>query len=102
MNTATVIRDTLFDLQARDFRNGFEDTVLRRVCKAVADQTDHSFWDIWRDATNISHPSPSQRLYLIQVWLGNDPQILDLWIEVDDMAKSTGSFTMPEWGTYGT
>lgn len=96
---AQTIRQKLEDLQSADFRDGFEDTVLHRVCQAVGE---NHYWDLWSDAAVISHLSPSRKEKLISVWFDDDESILDLWLDVEEQASGKGSFQMPSWGTYGT
>jgi hypothetical protein len=85
----------LNDLKAQDFRNGFEDTVLQRVCRALGNQYERGTpaSDLWNAECCGSGD------YVAATY---GEEVGALYREVKEMANGKGCFVMPSWGTYGT
>lgn len=99
--TETAIQ-VMKDLQASDFRKGFEDTVVHRIVRAVGrDHTPGDASQMWSDFCCFGFSyQPSEKRARLEARYGKE--MVDLFVEVDRQSEQPGTFVMPEWGTRGT
>ena len=104
-----IIKKTLEELESNDFKIGFEDTVLHRVCSAINNYFPNMFWIVWNDCCMIDYEyteygKKSAKINrLINQYLNGDWELMDYWLKVVNLSKtSPEAFIMPSWGTSGT
>jgi len=95
MSNRDVILNVLNGLKAQDFREGFEDTVLYRVCRALGNHRERG-----TPSSELWNAECCGREEYIAETYGEDVDAL--FREVKAMASGEGAFVMPSWGTYGT
>lgn len=90
-----IILNKLNELKAKDYRVGFDDSVLNQICNAIGNKYERGTEasELW---TKICC---GYRTYIAETY-GQDVQ--DLYNDVDKMSHKEGAFVMPDWGTYGT
>lgn len=102
-----IISDTLDHLESIDYREGFNDSVLSKLCDSVNEQFPNMRWVMWSDCCMVEYsysknPSSSQVQLVVEKYLDNDWKLMERWVAIEKVASGEGSFVMPEWGTYGT
>lgn len=95
MNRAQVIANVLRDLDAAEYRQGFNDSVLS-YCRDALIDFDGSGSEFW------SLMLRSNRDEALIKFMDNDKDLLNYFDEVDTKAAGPGAFVMPHWGTRGT
>ena len=103
-----IISDTLDHLEAIDYRNGFNDTVLTHLCAGINAQFPNMHWIMWNDCCMVEYaytergPNSHQVKMVVEKYLDNDWDLMERWVRVHTVAGGKGAFEMPSWGTYGT
>lgn len=93
--SAQVLVDTLDSLRDKNYRNGFNDSVLTHCCDALEkfNGTGPALW---------SYMCCGDRQSALDEFMDSNPDILDYYDAVEKMASGSGAFVMPEWGIRGT
>lgn len=98
--TRTQIHETIFgllyEMEKNNFRNGFENTVLHKVCNKLREfdwQLGDRFWNLYLS---------KQYNILIDEYFDGYKMSFVYFQAISEIAAGKGSFVMPEWGTYGT
>lgn len=93
-----VLRNTLKQLQASDFRAGFEDSVLSRCSAALEHYEPGTGRTFWR---KMLVPGLYQQSAFSEFFNG-DAELYELFNTVNLQSEQKGCFVMPAWGTRGT
>lgn len=85
------------ELIEQDFRSGFEDSALHRAWR-VLDQNGFKGISFWNDFCNVRYGD--YRIPKLVEKYGQE--LVDKYLEINDLENKEGRFEMPSWGTYGT
>ena len=103
-----VISDTLDNLEAINYRDGFNATVLTHLCAGMNVLFPNMYWIMWNECCMVEYdytergPNSHQVQTVLEKYLDNDMDLMERWVRVHTAAAGQGAFEMPEWGTRGT
>ena len=102
MYSPETIKSVLLRLKSENFRNGFNNTVIHQIQDEIIKV--HSFEDSIQFQKDFAcmHYSVRVMASVNQLVEQFDQELIDLYIEVSELAQGPGSFQMPSWGTYGS
>lgn len=91
-----LIVNELNRLKEIDYRNGFNDSVLSKVCDVLGNHYERNTpaSDFWNAAC-----CGRGEKYITETY---GAEVYALYNEVSEMAAGEGCFVMPDWGTRGT
>lgn len=95
MDRSQVIAATLTELHTKDYRNGFNDSVVSHCCDTL-DEFDGSGREFWSIMCCGYKPKAFASFF------DSDQDLVDYYNTICALASGEGCFEMPSWGTRGT
>ena len=93
---AAVIFSKLQELSEKDYRSGFNDSVLSECRDVLEDFEDGAGRVFWNKMLTYG------RQEIFKEYFGGSQSLMDYYDVVDANSRKEGCFVMPSWGTYGT